>query len=39
MGKAQNRVKELNENLADWYYVISNEVYEKSAWIGSIREG
>jgi parvulin-like peptidyl-prolyl isomerase len=29
VAKAQNRVKELNENLADWYYVISNEVYEK----------
>ena len=27
--KAQERVNELNENLAGWYYVISNEVYEK----------
>ena len=27
--KAQTRVRELNENLAGWYYVISNEVYEK----------
>ncbi len=27
--KAQTRVNELNENLAGWYYVISNEVYEK----------
>ena len=27
--KAQKRVNELNENLAGWYYVISNEVYEK----------
>ncbi len=27
--KAQKRVKELNENLAGWYYVISNDVYEK----------
>lgn len=27
--KAQQRVKELNENLAGWYYVISNDVYEK----------
>ena len=27
--KAQARVIELNENLAGWYYVISNEVYEK----------
>ena len=27
--KAQARVNELNENLAGWYYVISNEVYEK----------
>ena len=29
MNKAQKRVNELNENLAGWYYVISNEVYEK----------
>jgi hypothetical protein len=29
MNKAQKRVNELNEKLADWYYVISNEVYEK----------
>jgi parvulin-like peptidyl-prolyl isomerase len=29
MDKAQKRVNELNENLAGWYYVISNEVYEK----------
>ena len=27
--KAQTRVRELNENLAGWYYVISNGVYEK----------
>ena len=27
--KAQTRVGELNENLAGWYYVISNDVYEK----------
>jgi hypothetical protein len=27
--KAQARVNELNENLAGWYYVISNKVYEK----------
>ena len=27
--KAQTRVKELNENLGDWYYVISNEIYAK----------
>ena len=27
--KAQTRVNELNENLAGWYYVISNEVYQK----------
>ena len=27
--KAQARVNELNQNLAGWYYVISNEVYEK----------
>ncbi|MBT3638315.1 MAG: hypothetical protein HN531_15375 [Opitutae bacterium] len=29
MNEAQKRVNELNENLAGWYYVISNEVYEK----------
>ena len=29
IAKAQKRVNELNQNLADWYYVISNEVYEK----------
>ena len=29
VAKAQKRVNELNENLADWYYVISNEVFEK----------
>ena len=27
--EAQKRVNELNENLAGWYYVISNDVYEK----------
>jgi hypothetical protein len=27
--KAKARVKELNEKLAGWYYVISNDVYEK----------
>lgn len=27
--KARERVKELNENLAGWYYVISNDVYNK----------
>jgi parvulin-like peptidyl-prolyl isomerase len=27
--KARARVKELNEKLAGWYYVISNDVYEK----------
>ena len=29
VAKANERAKELNENLAGWYYVISNEVYEK----------
>jgi hypothetical protein len=29
MNEAQKRVNELNENLSGWYYVISNEVYEK----------
>ncbi len=29
IAKAQKRVSELNENLAGWYYVISNDVYEK----------
>jgi hypothetical protein len=29
VSKAKTRVKELNENLAGLYYVISNEVYEK----------
>lgn len=29
IAKAQKRAKELNENLADWYYVISNDIYEK----------
>ncbi|MEC7800203.1 MAG: peptidylprolyl isomerase [Verrucomicrobiota bacterium] len=29
LSKAQTRVRELNENLAGWYYVISNDVYEK----------
>ena len=29
VSKAKTRVKELNENLSGWYYVISNEVYEK----------
>jgi hypothetical protein len=29
MNKAQKRVNELNQNLAGWYYVISNEVFEK----------
>ena len=29
IAEAQNRVNELNENLAGWYYVISNEVFEK----------
>ena len=27
--KAKARVKELNEKLAEWYYIISNDVYEK----------
>ena len=27
--KARNRAKELNQNLAGWYYVISNDIYEK----------
>ena len=27
--KAKERVKELNERLAGWYYVISNDVYQK----------
>tara|TARA_B100000676_G_scaffold254182_1_gene260341 strand:+ start:65 stop:637 length:573 start_codon:yes stop_codon:yes gene_type:complete len=27
--KATERVQELNQNLAGWYYVIPNEVYEK----------
>ena len=29
INKARERVKELNENLAGWYYVISNDVYDK----------
>ena len=29
MAKAKERVQELNQNLAGWYYVIPNEVYEK----------
>ena len=29
VAEAQKRVNELNEELAGWYYVISNEVYEK----------
>ena len=29
VAKAQKRVNELNENLAEWYYVISNDVYAK----------
>lgn len=29
ISKAQSRANELNENLAGWYYVISNEVYQK----------
>ena len=29
VAKAQKRADELNENLAGWYYVISNEVFEK----------
>jgi hypothetical protein len=27
--KAQKRVKELNARFADWYYVISEDVYKK----------
>jgi len=29
VAEAQKRVNELNENLAEWYYVISNDVYGK----------
>ena len=29
INKARQRAKEINENLAGWYYVISNDVYEK----------
>ena len=29
MAKARQRASELNRNLAGWYYVISNDVYEK----------
>lgn len=29
VAKATKRVQELNQNLAEWYYVISNDVYEK----------
>ena len=29
VGKARQRANELNQNLAGWYYVISNDVYEK----------
>ena len=29
INKARQRAKEINENLAGWYYVISNAVYEK----------
>jgi hypothetical protein len=28
-GKAENRVKELNSRFADWYYVVSEDVYKK----------
>ena len=27
--KAENRVKELNSRFADWYYVVSEDVYKK----------
>ena len=29
VAKARQKVNELNQNLAGWYYVISNDVYEK----------
>jgi uncharacterized phage infection (PIP) family protein YhgE len=29
ISSARQRAKEINENLAGWYYVISNDVYEK----------
>ena len=29
ISSARQRVKEINENLAGWYYVISNDIYEK----------
>ncbi len=29
VAKARQRAQELNQNLAGWYYVISNDVYEK----------
>ena len=29
VAQARKRAKELNQNLAGWYYVISNDVYEK----------
>jgi len=29
VAKARQKVSELNQNLAGWYYVISNDVYEK----------
>jgi hypothetical protein len=29
LAKAQKRVNELNQDLAGWYYVISNDIYEK----------
>jgi len=29
VAKARKKVNELNQNLAGWYYVISNDVYEK----------
>jgi len=43
LAKARQRAKELNQNLAGWYYVISNDVYEKirldrEAFVKSIDE-
>ena len=29
IAKARQRAQEINQNLAGWYYVISNDVYEK----------
>jgi len=29
VAKARNRARELNQNLAGWYYVISNDIYKK----------